>query len=162
MQSPTEAQRAEIWAKLTRQRDSLAKRVKDGRDRVEAAKAKVRNEEAAVEELEREFKNISDQVEAHRAEEQRRAEQAKAPRAEEVFSDMELDAGSNSGGEMGVNLASGKKRKVVRSNRDQGGKLTREELLQIFSGMSNPDRDWFRKQFLGEVSSGAGSVGNWC
>ena len=57
---------------------------------------------------------------------------------------MELDAGSNSGGEFGVNQVAGKRRKVVRNNRDQGGKLTKEELLQFFNGMSNPDRDWFK------------------
>ena len=80
VQTPTEAQRAEVFAKLTRQRDGLARRVKDGKDRVEAAKAKVRHEEAAVEELEKELKVVSDQVDAHRAENLRRAEEAKAPR----------------------------------------------------------------------------------
>ena len=47
---------------------------------------------------------------------------------------------------------------MVRKNRFQAGKLTKEELLQFFIGMSNPDRDWFKMQFLGDVNSGAGSV----
>ena len=101
VQTPTEAQRAEVFAKITRQRDGLVRRVKEGKDRVEAAKVKVRNEEATVEELEKELKVVSDQVDAHRAENLRRAAEAKAPRVEEVVSDMELDAGSSSGASLG-------------------------------------------------------------
>ena len=154
VKTPTEAQRAEVFAQLTKRQDGLAKRVKDGQGRVEAAKAKVRQEEAVVEELER----VSDQVDAHRAENLRRAEEAKAPRVEEVGSDMDLEAESSSGGEFGVNQVAGKRRKVVRKNRFQGNKLTREELLQFFNGMSNPDRDWFKMQFLGDLGSGIDCV----
>ena len=59
-QTPTEAQRAEVFAQLTRRRDGLVKRVKDGKDRLEAARARVRQEETAVEELERDLKAVSD------------------------------------------------------------------------------------------------------
>ena len=156
VKTPTEAQRAEVFAQLTKRQDGLARRVKDGQGRVEVAKAKVRQEEAAVEELERELKVVSDQVDAHRAENLRRAEEAKAPRVDEVGSDMDLEAGSSSGGEFGVNQVAGKRRKVVRKNRFQGNKLTKEELWQFFSGMPNPDRDWFKRQFLGDVGSGVG------
>ena len=52
-----------------------------------------------------------------------------------------------------MNQVAGKRRKVVRDNRGQGGKLTKQELLQFFNGMSNPDRDWFKLQFLGNVTS---------
>ena len=156
VKTPTEAQRAEVFAQLTRRRDGLMKRVKEGQVRVDAAKAKVRQEEAVVEELERDLKAVSDQVDAHRAENLRRAEEAKAPRVEEVGSDMDLEAESSSGGEFGVNQVAGKRRKVVRKNRFQGNKLTKEELWQFFSGMPNPDRDWFKRQFLGDVGSGVG------
>ena len=156
VKTPTEAQRAEVFAQLTKKQDGLARRVKDGQGRVEVAKAKVRQEEAAVEELERELKMVSDQVDAHRAENLRRAEEAKAPRVDEVGSDMDLEAGSSSGGEFGVNQVAGKRRKVVRKNRFQGTKLTKEELWQFFNGMPNPDRDWFKRQFLGDVGSGVG------
>ena len=57
-----------------------------------------------------------------------------------------------------MNQIAGKRRKVVRNNRDQGGKLTKEELLQFFNGMSNPDRDWFKLQFLGNATSGSSGV----
>ena len=154
VKTPTEAQRAEVFAQLTRRRDGLMKRVKEGQVRVDAAKAKVRQEEAVVEDLERELKTVSDQVDAHRAEDLRRAEEAKAPWVEEVGSDMDLEAASSSGGEFGVNQVAGKRRKVVRKNRFQGNKLTKEELWQFFSGMPNPDRDWFKRQFLGDVGSG--------
>ena len=40
-QTPTEAQRAEVFAQLTRRRDGLVKRVKDGKDKLEAARARV-------------------------------------------------------------------------------------------------------------------------
>ena len=156
VKTPTEAQRAEVFAQLTRRRDGLMKRVKEGQVRVDAAKAKVRQEEAVVEDLERELKTVSDQVDAHRAEDLRRAEEAKAPWVEEVGSDMDLEAASSSGGEFGVNQVAGKRRKVVRKNRFQGNKLTKEELWQFFSGMPNPDRDWFKRQFLGDVGSGVG------
>ena len=146
VKTPTEAQRAEVFAQLTKRQDGLMKRVKEGQVRVDAAKAKVRQEEAVVEELERELKVVSDQVDAHRAENLRRAEEAKAPRVQEVGSDMDLEAACSSGGEFGVNLVTGKRRKVVRKNRFQGNKPTREELLQFFNGMSNPDRDWFKMQ----------------
>ena len=115
------------------------------------------HEEAAVEELEKELKVVSDQVDAHGAENLRRAEEAKAPRVEEVGSDMELDAEAAVVGEFGVNQVAGKRREVVRGNRSQGGKLTKEELSQFFNGMSNRDRDWFKLQFLGNVTSGVGS-----
>ena len=156
VKTPTEAQRAEVFAQLTRRQDGLMKRVKEGQVRVDAAKAKVRQEEAVVEELERELKVVSDQVDAHRAENLRRAEEAKAPRVQEVGSDMDLEAACSSGGEFGVNLVTGKRRKVVRKNRFQGNKPTREELLQFFNGMSNPDRDWFKMQFEKDVGSGVG------
>ena len=73
-------------------------------------------------------------------------------------SDMDLDGGSSNGEEVGINQVAGKRRKVVRHNRFQAGKLTKEELLQVFNGMSNPDRDWFKMQFLGDVNYGADSV----
>ena len=155
VQTPTEAQRAEVFAKLTRQRDGLIRRVKDGKDRLEAARARVRQEEAAVGELEKELKSVSDQVDAHRAENLRRAEEAKAPRVEEMGSDMDLEGGSSNGDEVGMNEVAGKRRKVVRNHRFQSSKLSREELLQFFNGMSNPDRDWFKMQFLGDL-------GVWC
>ena len=156
VKTPTEAQRAEVFAQLTRRRDGLMKRVKDGQGRVEVARAKVRQEEAAVEELERELKMVSDQVDAHRAEDLRRAEEAKAPRVDEVGSDMDLEAGSSSGGEFGVNQVAGKRRKVVRKNRFQGNRASKEELWQFLNGMPDPDKDWLKRQFLGDVGSGVG------
>ena len=122
-----------------------------GKIGLEAARAKVRHEEAAVEELERELKAVSDQVDAHRAERRRQ----RFLGWKRWGPDMDLEAGSSKSEEVGVNQVAGK-RKVVRNNRFQGGKLTKEELLQFFNGMSNPDRDWFKMQFLGDVTSGAG------
>ena len=154
VKTPTEAQRAEVFAQLTRKQDGLARRVKDGQGRVEAARAKVRQEEAALVELERELKGVSDQVDAHRAENLRRAEEAKAPRVDEVGSDMDLEAGSSSGGEFGVNQVAGKRRKVVRKNRFQGNKASKEEMWQFLNEMPDPDKDWLKRQFLGDVGSG--------
>ena len=94
-QTPTEAQRAEVFAQLTR--DGLVKRVKDGKDKLEAARARVRLEEAAVEELEKEFKTVSEQVEAHKAEDLRRAEEAKGPRVVEAGSDNDMEGCSSTG-----------------------------------------------------------------
>ena len=54
--------------------------------------------------------------------------------------------GSSNGEEVGMNQVAGKKRKVVRNNRFQAGKLSREELLQVFSTMANSDREWVRNQ----------------
>ena len=154
VKTPTEAQRAEVFAQLTKKQDGLARRVKDGQGRVEAARAKVLQEEAALVELERELKGVSDQVDAHRAENLRRAEEAKAPRVDEVGSDMDLEAVSSSGGEFGVNQVAGKRRKVVRKNRFQGNKASKEELWQFLNEMSDPDKDWVKRQFLGDVGSG--------
>ena len=156
VKTPTEAQRAEVFAQLTKRQDGLLRRVKDGQGRVEAAREKVRQEEAALEELQRELKGVSDQVDAHRAENLRRAEEAKAPRVDEVGSDMELEAGSSSGGEVGVNQVAGKRRKVVRQNRFLGNRTSKEDLWQFFNGMSDSDKDWLKKQFLGEGGSGGG------
>ena len=64
-QTPTEAHQAEVLAQLTRRRDGLAAQTKEGKERLEAARAKVRQEETTVEGLEGEFKTVSDQVEAH-------------------------------------------------------------------------------------------------
>ena len=156
VKTPTEAQRAEVFAQLTKRQDGLLRRVKDGQGRVEAAREKVRQEEAALEELQRELKGVSDQVDAHRAENLRRAEEAKAPRVDEVGSDMELEAGSSSGGEVGVNQVAGKRRKVVRQNRFLGNRTSKEDLWQFLNGMSDSDKDWLKKQFLSEVGSGGG------
>ena len=51
---------------------------------------------------------------------------------------------------LGVDLGVGKRRKVLRNSRTPPGKLTKEELLAIFTGMPNTDRDWFRKHFIEE------------
>ena len=53
VKTPTEAQRAEVFAQLTKRQDGLLRRVKDGQGRVEAAREKVRQEEAALEGLQR-------------------------------------------------------------------------------------------------------------
>ena len=149
-QTPTEAQRAEVFAQLTRRRDGLVRRVKEGKDKLEAARARVRLEEAAVDDLEKELKTVSEQVEAHKAEDLRRAEEAKGPRVVEVGSDNDMEGCSSAGEGIGVDLGVGKRRKVLRNSRTPPGKLTREELLAIFTGMPNTDRDWFRKHFIEE------------
>ena len=149
-QTPTESQRPEVFAQLTRRRDGLVKRVKDGKDKLEAARARVRQEEAAVEELKKEFKTVSEQMEAHRAEDRRRAEEAKGPRVVEMASDNHMVGCSSAGKGVGVDQGAGKRRKVLRSNRTPPGKLTKEELLAIFVGMPNTDRDWFLRHFIGE------------
>ena len=149
-QTPTEAQRAEHYAQLARRQDELGRRVKEGKERLEAARAEVRQEEEAVAGLEGELRTVADQCAAHKAEDRRREEEARAPRAEEVVSDMDIEGGSSTGEEVGMNQVAGKRRKVVRNNRVQAGKLTREELFG----------DWFKRQFLGDVSDGAGSVEN--
>ena len=107
-------------------------------------------EEAAVDELEKEFRTVSEQVEAHMAEDLRRAEEAKGPRVVEVGSDNDMEGCSSTGEGVGVDLGVGKRRKVLRSNRTPPGKLSKEELLAIFAGMPNTDRDWFKKHFIRE------------
>ena len=156
VKTPTEAQRAEVFAQLTKRQDGLLRRVKDGQGRVEAAREKVRQEEAALEELQRELKGVSDQVDAHRAENLRRAEEAKAPRVDEVGSDMDLEAGSSSGGEVGVNQVAGKRRKVVRQNRFLGNRASKEDLWQFFNVMPDSDKDWLKKRLLSETGTGGG------
>ena len=150
VQTPTEAQRAKVLAQLMERREGLAKRVKDGKDKVEAAKNQVRVEEAAVEDLENQLKSVSEQVEAHQLEDERRREEAKGPRVVEAGSDNDMEGCSSAGEGVGIDLGAGKRRKVFRDNRTPPGKLTKEELLALLHGMPNTDRDWFRKNFIGE------------
>ena len=77
---------------------------------------------------------------------------------EEVASDMDMEGGSSNGEEVGMNQVAGKRRKVVRNNRFQAGKLSREELLQMFANMPNSHREWFKKHFLSDASVGVGSA----
>ena len=91
VQTPTEAQRAEQNAQLARRQDELEGRVKERKVKLEAARAQVRLEEAAVEALEGELRTVADA--AHMAENLRRAEEAKTPRMEEVVSDMDIEEG---------------------------------------------------------------------
>ena len=65
---------------------------------------------------------------------------------------------SSNGEEVGTNQVAGKRRKVVRNNRFQAGKLSREELLQMFANMPNSDREWFKNHFLSNVSGCVGSA----
>ena len=69
---------------------------------------------------------------------------------------MDLEAGSSSGGEFGVNQVAGKRRKVVRQNRFLGNRTSKEDLWQFLNGMPDSDKDWLKKQFLGDVGSGVG------
>ena len=78
------------------------------------------------------------------------------------MSDMDLEGGSSNGEEVGMNQVAGKRRKVVRNNRVQAGKLSREELLQVFSALGNSDREWVRNQFLGDTEAGSGSSDRGC
>ena len=90
-QTPTEAQRAEHYAQLARRQDELEGRVKERKVKLEAARAQVRLEEAAVEALEGELRTVADA--AHMAENLRRAEEAKTPRVEVVVCDMDIEEG---------------------------------------------------------------------
>ena len=45
---------------------------------------------------------------------------------------------------------------VVRQNRFLGNRTSKEDLWQFFNGMPDSDKDWLKKQFLGEVGSGGG------
>ena len=63
------------------------------------------------------WRGLESRLTLTKAEDARREREAKAPRVEEVNSDMDVEGGSGSEGEVGVNVEAGKRRKVVRKGR---------------------------------------------
>ena len=78
-------------------------------------RAKIQEDEASMEALARELAAVTEQIQGHKAEDVRRVREAKPQGVEKVTSDMDVEGGSNSGEEVGVNFEAGKKGGTKRS-----------------------------------------------
>ena len=121
---------------------------------MERAKAKLQEEETSLELANGEYGGMSRQVEAHKAETNRLAREAEVPRVEEVGFDMDVEGGTDTGEEVGVNFEAGKKRKVVRKARSSTGactvSMTPEEVIRCIDRLSGPDKERCKNALLKE------------
>ena len=119
--------------------------MKDGKERVERARTQLLEDEASVGAVESELRELDKNIEAHRAETARREREARAPRVEEVASDMDVEDGCGSEGEVGTNVEAGKKRKVVRKGRVSTSACLKgmdlEEIIQALQQMPESERE---------------------
>ena len=85
------------------------------------------------------------QIAVHNADNVRREREARAPRVEEVTSDMDVEDGVESGGEVGVNVEAGNKRKVVRKGRVSTGSCSKgldaEAIVRAIRQLPDQERE---------------------
>ena len=133
--------------------------MQEGKERVDRAKAKLQEDEASLTLFTGELEGVTRQVEAHKAETVRLATEAAARRVEEVGSDMEVEGGTDTGEEVGVNIEAGKKRKVVRKARPSASagslNLTTEDLMRAFARLSEQDKERCRTVLVHEAGVGS-------
>ena len=149
VQTPTERQKAEQFARLVAEQEKLTKRLAEGRDRIERMTV-----------VAGEVEGVTRQVEAHKAETVRRATEATAPRVEEVGSDMDVGGGSDTGEEVGVNFEAGKRRKVVRKGHFSASaglnEMGPDAIISALQRLSATDKERCKKHFLHEFHVGEG------